>query len=818
MKDKFLRLSLWIGFVTLLALWIWGFLSNPKMFQIWSGRDLSQLVIFSLAYLSLGLFFFWCRIPFGPVSLVLALAMAIFTLGPTPVFGPLYFLISSLLLGDFLVYGKKGKAEDCLEILLSLLLGAGIFMILTGISVHFKINYPLFYWLVLSLPLLFNGRKIALYGGLVREFFHQKTPVTLGKHLSLSLLSLILTIHLIHVFRPEIGWDALSVHLNIASSVFYHHRWAFDFNTAIWAFMPMGGDWIYTITFMLGGEFGARLTNYSFFLLGGALLFWTIKNSCSKEIAFLLTALFVSLPLTQLETGSLFIDNIWMTFLLGTFVAALKFRERQEKGYLFMTGLLMGASLSCKVISVFFIGPLGLFLLWEIFSLRKKLSPLKNFFTFSLIFFICGFIPYGYSYLRTGNPVFPFMNGLFKSPYYMAVNFNNPLWNHPLHLSSLFDMTFHSHKYLESTDGSFGFSFLVLLPLSFLAISRKYSYLGWSSLVISFLFFGMVFHFQSYLRYLYPAFPLFVILIALLFQRVQSLDKKLYWALGGFCVVSIVLNVYFMPASGWYHREFPLKIILDKSDHEKYISFHAPERKIVEYLNLTYGKSTRVAFLSRPFLSHFQGYGVTNCWFSYDFSNSLSQASSAEEVLKVIKKYSLTHLIFSREEVLGRLTAAQKAFLKKYTRHEYRCGPIDLVAFKKEFIFTTELVKNGSFQRGLKFWDRFGKVQPTPKGTALVNGKNTMSQPTLISDKSRYRYSITARSKSPGALVRLQVNWLNSSGEFLGTTLIPKECTGDFQNFTKEMKAPEGASLGIVYVGGHGEEWIEVKKISFKGP
>ena len=40
-----------------------------------------------------------------------------------------------------------------------------------------------------------------------------------------------------------------------------------------WSVMPMGADWCYTVVYMLGGEFAARLLNFAMLLLVEALLY-----------------------------------------------------------------------------------------------------------------------------------------------------------------------------------------------------------------------------------------------------------------------------------------------------------------------------------------------------------------------------------------------------------------------------------------------------------------------------------------------------------------------------------------------------------------
>ena len=66
--------------------------------------------------------------------------------------------------------------------------------------------------------------------------------------------------------------------------------------------------------------------------------------------------------------------------------------------------------------------------------------------------------PYANAWLRTGNPVFPFMNALFRSPLFDATaSFNNPLYNAPLRPWSPYELVWSSGRFIEGFDGAAGF-------------------------------------------------------------------------------------------------------------------------------------------------------------------------------------------------------------------------------------------------------------------------------------------------------------------------------------------------------------------------
>ena len=63
---------------------------------------------------------------------------------------------------------------------------------------------------------------------------------------------------------PETGHDALATHLFIPAFISYKHEWGFNPELYVWSVTPMLGDWIYSISYMLGGEVASKLVTFMF--------------------------------------------------------------------------------------------------------------------------------------------------------------------------------------------------------------------------------------------------------------------------------------------------------------------------------------------------------------------------------------------------------------------------------------------------------------------------------------------------------------------------------------------------------------------------
>ena len=66
--------------------------------------------------------------------------------------------------------------------------------------------------------------------------------------------------------------DSLALHLTIPEYLDFNHLWSFNVGYYVWAVMPMNGDWLFGLAFLLAGEYGAKLLNFGMALLNGWLL------------------------------------------------------------------------------------------------------------------------------------------------------------------------------------------------------------------------------------------------------------------------------------------------------------------------------------------------------------------------------------------------------------------------------------------------------------------------------------------------------------------------------------------------------------------
>ena len=594
MKAAVTSPSLWVTLILLSGISAYGFWSE-RMFeqQTWSSLGLDRLAQVGAIYmLAAVVVYFWKPSFATPLLLLLATLYSFVAVGPSAPLCVLFFLCSSFLLGRLLFAG-----EGALDDLLALSLGIGIWILLIGVAAHFPVNTPLTYLAALSIPFVVGQQLIRPDLGMLLSRFRPRS-ISLSSYTALVLLLFVVLIHYLAALKPEVGHDGLSMHMVVTSRVAAHSVWPFDVEEFVWAVMPMGGDWALTGVYMLGGEYAARLLNFSFLLMIAGFVFVASRRWLTLTWALLLTALFATTPLVQLATGFLLVENVWAVFVTAAVLSLWKYHATHRTAYFVFAGVFLGCSMQVKYGSWALL-PAAVFLAvvgWQRARRAGRTSAVALV-TVPALLIVFAAPPYLTAFVKTGNPVYPFLNNVFQSPYYDASSaLRDTRWPAGLDWDTLYNVTFHSDRYLEGQAGSFGFQYLLFLPLSIPLLLRRRSFLAAAALGTGLSYALLTCPYITYLRYLYPVLPLFMIVIAWVAAELRTQEVRLYRLLQVLSVMTIFLNGYFIPASGWSHRDLYLNLF-DQEEVSRYIEAEAPQRPLVEYLNKQV-PDAKVAFLT----------------------------------------------------------------------------------------------------------------------------------------------------------------------------------------------------------------------------
>lgn len=560
----------------------------------------------------------------------------------------IFYGLSALALGH-LILRWLSIPDDTIGDTDKLLLGAGVFASIVGISAHFPINFSSVYVLVLVLPIFYEQQWLSKH---IKNKILQlsvSSHTTLIKEWPVILLSVMCFLHFCFAFLPELGHDALATHLFVPAQVATHHEWSFNPQLYVWVFMPMLGDWNYTIGYVLGGEVAARLINVGFifilvYLIRDVVL-WLTKDHKSAIWAMLL---FVVTPLTFTESSSLFIESVWSSYIVAATFWILKifFEPSQRTSGILLVSIMLAFAAAAKAVTLIYLPAL----LWPILWLTPVLfsKPLRAF-TMKAVscFLLFGGIPYVISYLVTGNPVFPFFNAYFKSPLFAMSNFDNKLFSTPASWDLPYDIVFASSKYMEATVGASGFQWIMLLLTAITLLLLFKNKRAIVLVVMGTLAIVLLFHFQSYLRYAFPVVIFLSMLIGVsvaLSNQLSVIIHKLWLAM---LSITIALNLVFFGAGVWPYRDIPIFDIFSQGNIEEWMLARSPIRLAVSRVNALNNEQTPVVFLSPSLGGTLVADALYDSWYNPTFNSAMRQVREPQDFAQLLNKYNAKYVILS---------------------------------------------------------------------------------------------------------------------------------------------------------------------------
>lgn len=519
-----------------------------------------------------------------------------------PIFSLLVIYLTAFLLGRYMAEVLKLNVDN--DPIIFSALGLSLMGLLITIASHFKINYSQIYLIA------FIGVDIYLlkkYKFGIRNIKHLLSENNAPDKKLYMFFGILLTGILLHLFflalMVDMGHDSLSTHLTIPRRISEAHIWSYNVNEYIWSVAPMGADMLYVPAYMLGGEDGIRLLNISF-LIGVACL---IYKHCyqifgSMKIASALAISYLSLPIIYYSLGQVFIEPCYAFFMAVVFYLLL--RDRIEW---MLVAILLGYAVSIKFTALIFCPLILLIYLYDFGLMRKE--TYKNIPKLMCIFLLFSAITFAYAYIVTGNPFFPLMNEVFKSELMFKNDFYNTYYLNRDGLSTVWLFIFNSKKYGEfySSSGALGIFYSIFIPTSLILIcSNLKNRIKPFLLLVAFIFYvAVVFHTQTYLRYIFSALPIIFFVTASALQGIK-INKVLFVS-----ILGLIGSVNFIKSSSASSafRAAPIQFYLSNEGRQNYAVSNFPFASIGELLKkLPEFKNKKILLI---------GYGVDPIYYHY---------------------------------------------------------------------------------------------------------------------------------------------------------------------------------------------------------
>lgn len=804
----------------LLTIWGLAHLQWPQALP-WSDKG-ALLRYVGLMFVSAALVFvgsWWSRRSALLVGAAVAVGFALLAGALWPLLATLWFAVASALMGKSILTTLRIRFEgDCW--LTNFLVGAGAYGTAVGLLAHFPVNYPGIYGVVLALPLLLHWRVVVEQAKSFSALMAQKSVARLNVNKLDVAIAVVALVYFVVALMPEVGFDALAMHLFIPAHLALRHKWGFDVTTYVWAVFPMLGDWIFSIGYMLAGETAARLINVGFiFILGWlvrGLVLWAGGSAIGARWAVLV---FLSTPLTFTEGSSLFVDSVLASFVIAATLAILSScsTSGKPKFELPVAGLLLGCALAAKAVTFTILPVLLLLLVLRYKSWYKPVG--LPFLVLGLSLFLAiGVIPYVTAWRLTGNPVFPLFNVTFQSPYFpSASNFDNPLFSAGITWDVLYRVTFESGKYLEAYAGASGFQWLLLFIPALVTLIALRQVRGVALLLVGTFAVAVAFQSQSYLRYVFPSWAILAAAMGVALSAAFSMRPFIRNGWYAAVVATVALNLLFLNAGAFY-RDFALKPILHSSARDSYLLDRLPLRNAVELVNhLNIGR-TPIAVFGNPMTAGLSADALYPNWYNFKFQGEVASIKTDIDVASILSKRGVDFVILdSSWNGVGGLGGAEtRALIEKVTDQLAGYGSISIRKIRSDYRFKTELLSNPDFASMSGWGLSPGAKYDVATGVVQANVASSATQAVAVSSGQLYLNAVIARCFKEKTLGRIQVNWLDAKGQFVNADIQTFECSTDWAAHAMEVTAPLNAAVAVVYTTGHTSVPLEFKGNSLR--
>lgn len=499
--------------------------------------------------------------PVAVAALPAVVAVAVYA-GVGAIFAGVLLALAALAIGMRLADGVRSPA-------IALLVGLAVFAALVGWLLPFPIHRRWAYLLVAVLVVAWRARALAT---LLRDGATSLRQGALRQPAWAILVIVATTVASLGLWLPSLNYDDNAVHLILQAQLLADGYYRLDVQSQSWAVAPWANNVLHAVAAMLAGHEARAAVAAIWLLLGidGARRLASALGA-PPRVALAAAAVFAAQPFAGYFTTTMQVDGASAAILLHlSAVAAVPAARRPGP---LAIGAIGGLLLALKTVNLLFALPLLLWLGWSSapgLRLRWTLRMLAMLLPVAAS-------SYGYAVLVTGNPLFPFFNAVFRSPYYPLENLRDLKWMAGVTWRAPWDLLFRSDLYGQYYPGAAGIAVLATLPALLLAAARKPAvrWLAALALLVAVVLFWQM----QYLRYLFPACAVLVVL------GVVALSRVLAWR--GFVAAVLVLvavDAALMPTTSWIVRANPWAGLLRQGPdaHAQLIREVMPERALLE--------------------------------------------------------------------------------------------------------------------------------------------------------------------------------------------------------------------------------------------
>ncbi len=567
--------------------------------------------------------------------------------------------LTAELLGLVILDQLRITADAVLAAAIALPLGLGLLaLVILGIGLISGLTTPIITTLIVvvagSSVYLQRRRLRGLRATLIAGWNNRPEvgPLATG---CLVILALFFVLTWIGALAPETGADPLQDHLQLARRFAAEGR-VIAIPTMVKYYWSLNAEMIYTAAYSLAGETAAKLVHFWAAAATAFLVFAMGRTLSSPRLGLLAATVFYTTPVVSWEAGSTDID-LMVTLFCAAALALLLLRQagQRTRGVTVAIGVSLGLGVGAKWSAGFFAVAVVVWLLVDAYRSRDYRSFLAALSVGSVALLVA--LPWLLrAYVLAGNPVFPFLNGVFRSPlwYPSSEFFNLSDFGTERSLAGIaslpWQITYHTSLFMEAPDGIVGIVYLGFVPLVLLAIKSAARYAAVAFVTI--LFAVLMIAFTEYLRYMLPALVGLALLAAWGAATAQNMGRQSAPRLAAIIplafLVFVWLNLPLALREAGYN--VPLDVVLGRVPRETYRALQLRGYRTFQYINAHLSSTDRI-YVVRENYDYLSDVPLIEPFYSLD-ANRIFRAASPDALREALAQACPTYLLITNPDRL----------------------------------------------------------------------------------------------------------------------------------------------------------------------
>jgi len=373
----------------------------------------------------------------------------------------------------------------------------------------------------------------------------------------LGLLFAQVIVNLIGALGPELGFDALWYHLTIPKIYLQQERIFFIPGSLFYySAMPKLSEMLYLVSlvFSSGGTL-AKLIHFSFGIFSAIALYNLARRYLKQHESILTILIFYTTLIVGWQSITAYVDLARTFFEILALDLFLRWwgsdqTKKEAKVFLIESAVMLGLAISTKLLAL---ASLPIFLIL-IFIKSKKILPVCFFLLATIIIPLPWFV---FSFIHTGNPIFPIFSGILDQSH-KIVSFN--LFRF---FGDLWTLFYRSADQISPI-------FLIFFPVVLLGMIKG-KLASWLKIVAIYFFLSLIFWYftprTGGSRFILPYLPaLSLLVVAVVFVQGKLLQKSLFLL----AIFSAIVNIGYRTLA---NKKF-LPVVFGRESKNEFLSRH----------------------------------------------------------------------------------------------------------------------------------------------------------------------------------------------------------------------------------------------------